>query len=83
MSKWTSRVDAYIGGRIKFARVGAGLTLRGLSKLCGNNPGELSNYERGLRSIRVTTLWGIASALKRPVEFFFQDVRKGDEKRKS
>ncbi len=70
-------VDRAVGERIKKARTALGWTLRQLAEKAGKQQSELSEYERGIRGMRVSSLWVLAQALKRPVAWFFKEMRNG------
>ncbi|GGK89558.1 MerR family transcriptional regulator [Sphaerisporangium melleum] len=65
------RQDA-VGARIRRFRKERGMTLRGLSTRSGLSIGFLSQVERGISSIGLTALNGVAAALERSVADFFE-----------
>ncbi|MFC6082596.1 cupin domain-containing protein [Sphaerisporangium aureirubrum] len=65
------RQDA-VGARMRRFRKERGLTLRGLSTRSGLSIGFLSQVERGISSIGLTALGGVAAALDRGVADFFE-----------
>ncbi|WP_405149724.1 cupin domain-containing protein [Sphaerisporangium sp. NBC_01403] len=71
------RQDA-VGARMRRFRKERGLTLRGLSTRSGLSIGFLSQVERGISSIGLTALNGVAAALDRSVAEFFDDDQQAD-----
>jgi transcriptional regulator with XRE-family HTH domain len=61
-----------IGARMRQFRKERGLTLRGLASRSGLSIGFLSQVERGISSIGLTALGGVAAALDRSVAEFFE-----------
>lgn len=74
------RHDA-VGARMRRFRKERGLTLRGLSTRSGLSIGFLSQVERGISSIGLTALNGVAAALDRSVAEFFDDEPQTGETR--
>ena len=74
MSQYTTEVDRVVGARVKEARKALGWSLRRLSEECGKTPAELSEYERGLRVMTLTSLWLVARGLGRPVAWLFDGM---------
>ncbi|MFC4588587.1 helix-turn-helix domain-containing protein [Sphaerisporangium corydalis] len=72
------RQDA-VGARMRRFRKERGLTLRGLSTRSGLSIGFLSQVERGISSIGLTALNGVAAALDRGVAEFFDDEGTSDD----
>ncbi|MBB4704081.1 cupin domain-containing protein [Sphaerisporangium siamense] len=69
-----------VGARMRRFRKERGMTLRGLSTRSGLSIGFLSQVERGISSIGLTALNGVAAALDRSVaDFFDGDPPSGDE----
>ncbi|MEV6982038.1 cupin domain-containing protein [Sphaerisporangium sp. NPDC051017] len=62
-----------VGARMRRFRKERGMTLRGLSTRSGLSIGFLSQVERGISSIGLTALNGVAAALDRSVADFFED----------
>ncbi|MEO3807771.1 cupin domain-containing protein [Sphaerisporangium sp. B11E5] len=61
-----------VGARMRRFRKERGMTLRGLSTRSGLSIGFLSQVERGISSIGLTALAGVAAALDRGVADFFE-----------
>ncbi|GAA3846296.1 cupin domain-containing protein [Sphaerisporangium flaviroseum] len=74
------RQDA-VGARMRRFRKERGLTLRGLSTRSGLSIGFLSQVERGISSIGLTALNGVAAALDRSVADFFDDDQEAGDGR--
>ncbi|GII60677.1 MerR family transcriptional regulator [Sphaerisporangium krabiense] len=69
-----------VGARMRRFRKERGMTLRGLSSRSGLSIGFLSQVERGISSIGLTALNGVAAALDRSVaDFFDGDPPSGDD----
>ncbi|MDG4766696.1 cupin domain-containing protein [Solwaraspora sp. WMMD406] len=62
-----------VGARMRQFRKEQGLTLRGLASRANLSIGFLSQVERGVSSIGLTALNGVAAALDRPVAEFFNE----------
>lgn len=62
-----------IGAKMRQFRKERGLTLRGLASRSGLSIGFLSQVERGISSIGLTALGGVAAALDRSVAEFFEN----------
>ncbi|MET8141109.1 cupin domain-containing protein [Sphaerisporangium sp. NPDC005288] len=74
------RPDA-VGARMRRFRKERGMTLRGLSTRSGLSIGFLSQVERGISSIGLTALNGVAAALDHSVADFFDDEQQpGDDR---
>ncbi len=80
MSKIGKHVDVAVGAKIKDARQRHGWSLRRLAEESGKQQSELSEYERGIRGMRVSSLWVLARALRRPIAWFFKGVKNGKRK---
>jgi|SRR5579859_3530785 len=62
-----------IGYRIRAAREIIGLSQEELAKRIGKTQRSISDYENGLRAIRITELPILASALAVDIDYFFKD----------
>lgn len=60
-----------VGEMIRKTRKKKGLTLQQLSEKCGLSVSFLSQVERGLSSLSITSLWVITQALDVPISNFF------------
>jgi len=65
-----------IGQKIKELRVGKGFTLKDLSEKADLSIGFLSQVERGMASIAVTSLEKVAEVLEVDLSFFFTPPKK-------
>lgn len=70
---------AVVGARIRAFRVERALSLRKLAELSGLSAGFLSQVERGLSSIALSSLRTVATALGRPVADFFPTTDAADD----
>jgi transcriptional regulator with XRE-family HTH domain len=68
-----SDIDA-VGPRIRAFRTAESLSLRKLADLSGLSVGFLSQVERGLSSLALSSLQSVAVALNRPITDFFGSV---------
>lgn len=62
-------INAEIGKRIYERRKQLGITQEYLAELADTTPQAISNYERGERELKVTTIMKISSALKITTDF--------------
>jgi transcriptional regulator with XRE-family HTH domain len=60
----TQRWTQEIGQKIRELRKAQGLTLDGLSRISGATVPTLSHIERGTRDVKLSTLIGLANALR-------------------
>ncbi|MEM5518958.1 helix-turn-helix transcriptional regulator [Henriciella sp. AS95] len=60
----TQRWTEHIGQKIRELRKAEGLTLDGLSRISGATVPTLSHIERGTRDVKLSTLIGLARALR-------------------
>jgi transcriptional regulator with XRE-family HTH domain len=60
----TQRWTKHIGQKIRELRKAEGLTLDGLSRISGATVPTLSHIERGTRDVKLSTLIGLARALR-------------------
>ena len=75
MAKDGHFVDLAVGARIRRARTALGWSLRRLADATGKQPAELSEYERGIRAMRLFSLWRVSRALRKPIAWFFKEVK--------
>ncbi|CAA7621100.1 helix-turn-helix domain-containing protein [Magnetospirillum sp. UT-4] len=64
-------VDRQIGARIREARIASGLTLDRLGRECGVTWAQVRMYERGRNRVSASRLHAIATAVGRPLDWFF------------
>jgi HTH-type transcriptional regulator / antitoxin HipB len=62
-----------IGKRIRQAREARTLTQQQLADRLGKNSSTVSNYESGVRTVKVMDLPGLGEALDVPLEYFFTE----------
>ena len=62
-----------IGGRIREARLAAGLTVRELARRMGVSPSHVSQVERGLTAFSVRALYNVVSVLDITMESLFEE----------
>jgi transcriptional regulator with XRE-family HTH domain len=60
-----------VGGRIRHARIEAGLSVRELGRRVNVSPGHISQVERGLGSFSVSALYAVASELSISLDSLF------------
>jgi transcriptional regulator with XRE-family HTH domain len=63
-----------LGDRIRQARNELGISQEKLADLANTTQNTISQYENGKRSMRVSELPQLASALKKPVSYFIEDT---------
>jgi len=66
-------VDVHVGGRVRLARVLAGRTQEWLGAQVGLTFQQIQKYERGANRVSCSMLSEFATALGRPVAWFFQE----------
>lgn len=66
-------VDVHVGGRVRLARVLAGRTQEWLGQQVGLTFQQIQKYERGANRVSCSMLSEFATALGRPVAWFFQE----------
>ena len=71
--------DIRVGRRLRALRLEAGLSLIGLSTRAGMSVGALSQIERGVSSLRVRTIWPLASALGIEASQLIDDDGEGND----
>ena len=69
-----NQLDIQIGQRIKRARIEAAITQQELGKILGRSSQQVHKYEQGSNRVSAGTLFTIARALDRSVEWFFGSV---------
>ncbi|KGQ42641.1 helix-turn-helix domain-containing protein [Gallibacterium anatis] len=68
-----SKIDRLVGQRIQKKRRELGFTAEKLSEYVNLTQPQLSRYERGTNKINIAHLVAIATFLKTPINYFFQD----------
>ncbi|OOF88750.1 transcriptional regulator [Rodentibacter ratti] len=74
-----SDIDRLIGQRIQQKRREMGYSAERLSEYVNISQPQLSRYERGANKINVAHLVAIATFLKTPISYFFEDCMSGFE----
>jgi transcriptional regulator with XRE-family HTH domain len=72
--KEADAVDAHVGQRIRFRRIMLGYSQGDLAKALGLTFQQVQKYEKGVNRIGASRLFAIASFLRVPVGFFFEDM---------
>lgn len=67
----TDPVESHIPRRIRAARATEGLSCEDMAETLGVSVQEIQNIEQGVSSISVRSLYHMAVALRRPIEYFF------------
>lgn len=70
-------MDVQIGQRIKRARLEAAITQQELGSLLGRSSQQIHKYEQGTNRVSAGTLYTIARALDRSLDWFFSGVEPG------
>ncbi len=68
-------MDIQIGQRIKRARIDASVTQHELGKILGRSSQQIHKYEQGSNRVSAGTLYTIAQALDRSVDWFFHGAQ--------
>ena len=77
-TKNKSSMDFRIGQRIRHARIDASITQQELGDLLGRSSQQVHKYEQGTNRVSAGTLFTIAQALGRSMDWFFLDERSID-----
>jgi len=67
-------MDVQIGQRIRRARIDASITQHELGQILGRSSQQIHKYEQGTNRVSAGTLFTIAQALERSVDWFFLDA---------
>ena len=67
-------MDVQIGQRIRRARIDASITQHELGQILGRSSQQVHKYEQGTNRVSAGTLYTIALALERSIEWFFLDA---------
>jgi transcriptional regulator with XRE-family HTH domain len=65
-------IDAYVGSRIRVARMAAGLSQEQLGKALGLTFQQVQKYEKGINRVGASRLHAISRILLVPVSYFFE-----------
>jgi len=72
----SSSTEFRIGQRIRRARVEASITQQELGEILGRSSQQVHKYEQGTNRVSAGTLFAIAGALGRSLDWFFLDEPK-------
>ncbi len=72
-------MDVQIGQRIKRARIDASVTQSELGQILGRSSQQVHKYEQGTNRVSAGTLYTIAQALDRSVDWFFSDAQMANQ----
>lgn len=67
-------IDVHVGSRIRLRRNMLGMSQEKLGELLGITFQQIQKYEKGSNRVGASRLQAIASILKAPVGFFFEDA---------
>ena len=68
-------IDCHVGGRVRAARILAGLSASALAARLGVAEQTLLRYEIGQERIRAAQLFALAAAFDVPLRTFFDEAR--------
>ena len=74
MAKIPDPIDVEVGGKIKAQRRLAGMSQNTLADRLGVTFQQIQKYEKGTNRVGASRLQHIATVLKVPVSFFFEDA---------
>lgn len=74
-SEFTIKIDTIIGMKIHELRISMGLSRQQLAPDIGVTSQQLHKYEKGTNRISCGRIAVIAQALKKPVSYFFEDIK--------
>lgn len=72
-NKATTKIDEYVGQRVRQARERLGLNAKQLAGMINVTPIQLSKYETAKNRLSVSRLHTIAMITCTPIEWFFPD----------
>ncbi len=75
-----TKVDIFIGERVKEVRKRLGLTQLQVSAILGITFQQLQKYEQGVNRISATMLWSIANIFQIDIKYFFSFSSEENEK---
>jgi transcriptional regulator with XRE-family HTH domain len=73
-SKAPTKQDAYLGQRIREARIATGMTQTELGELIGVSYQQIQKYEDGHNRVNGGRIGTLVTALNRPLSYFFPDA---------
>lgn len=71
-SSFTEQIDREIGQKINEIRITMGLSRQQLAEKIGVTHQQLQKYEKGINRISAGRLLSLATAVKKPVSYFFE-----------
>ena len=74
-------VDVHVGNRIRMRRQLIGMSQEKLGELLGITFQQVQKYEKGSNRISASRMFYAARTLGVPVQFFFEDLPGGDDRR--
>jgi len=69
----TTRIERYVGARIRQRRIMLGLTQQQLAQMVGITYQQAHKYERGINRVSADRLYELAKVLEVDVGYFFDD----------
>ena len=78
-TKAPNPVDKYVGSRVRMRRIMLGMSQEKLGEALGLTFQQIQKYEKGTNRVGASRLQAIASVLKVPVSFFFDDAPNGTD----
>ena len=73
-SKAPTKQDAYLGERIREARLASGISQTALGELLGVSYQQVQKYEDGTNRVNGGRIGRLVTALNRPLNYFFPDA---------
>lgn len=70
--------DIHVGSRVRLRRMMLGMSQEKLGEALGITFQQIQKYEKGTNRIGASRLQHIATVLKAPVSFFFEDLPDGE-----
>ncbi|RED52194.1 helix-turn-helix domain-containing protein [Aestuariispira insulae] len=70
--------DVHVGQKIREVRIERGLSQDQLAGMLGISFQQIQKYEKGTNRIGSSRLYAICQALEIPVNYLFDDLRRGD-----
>ncbi|WP_420411641.1 helix-turn-helix domain-containing protein [Roseibium sp.] len=70
--------DIHVGSRVRLRRMMLGMSQEKLGEALGITFQQIQKYEKGTNRIGASRLQHIATVLKAPVSFFFEDLPEGE-----
>ncbi len=67
-------IDIHVGGRVRLRRMMLGMSQEKLGEALGITFQQIQKYEKGTNRVGASRLQHIATVLKVPVSFFFEDA---------